>query len=142
MVTIFVEDVADKLEEVMDTWEQYPNVMTGEFESLSDGSYVETDRELAEKIENSSDYVRLPNQYEIHEYRIMKDFADTITNQRQQSRLYYALNGRKPYRRFKDAIIDLNLEQAYYDFRADEFLKIAREWCKENQIPYAYMRKN
>ena len=141
MITVFIEDVAEKLEEAMDTWEQYLNVMTGEFESLSDGSYAEVDEELAEKIEDSHDYVRLPNQYEIHEYRIMSDFADTVTNPHKQSSLYYALNGRKPYRRFKDAIIDLNLEQAYYDFRADEFLKIAREWCEENQIPYAHKRR-
>ena len=34
---MFLEDIADKLEETMEYWEQYLNVETGEFAALSDG---------------------------------------------------------------------------------------------------------
>jgi hypothetical protein len=37
---VILEDVADKLEETMECWEQYLNIATGEFVALSDGSYV------------------------------------------------------------------------------------------------------
>lgn len=63
---VFLEDIADKLEEIMEHWEPYLNTATGEFVALSDGAYIETDEELAEKIDNSRDYIRLPNQYNIH----------------------------------------------------------------------------
>ena len=66
-VTVHLEDIAGKLEETMDHWEQYLNVVTGVFEALPDGMYIEADEELVERIEGSTDYVRLPNQYEIHE---------------------------------------------------------------------------
>lgn len=133
---IFIEDIVEKLEETMEHWEQYLNVATGEFVALSDGAYFETDEELAEEIESSSDYVRLPNQYDIREYNIMNDFADATTDVRKRERLFRALNGRKPFRHFKDTLNYTGLEEAYYAFRSLAFLGIAKEWCEENDIPY------
>lgn len=133
---VSLKDVAEKLDETMDCWEQYLNIFTGEFEAISDGAYIETDMELAAKIEASSDYVRLPNQYELHEYRIMEDFTESLSDARKQERLSRALNGRKPYRHFKDAIMDVGVDGAYYAFRSRAFLEIARVWCEDNGIPY------
>lgn len=135
-VTVILEEIADNLEEVMDCWEQYLNTETGEVVAISDGTWVETDEELLEEIESSDCYVRLPNQYEIHEYQIMEDFADAVPAGKKQERLFRALNGRKPYRHFKDEIDNLNLDKAYYAYRFLAFCKIAREWCEENEIPY------
>ena len=39
-VTVHLEDIAGKLEETMDHWEQYLNVVTGVFEALPDGMYI------------------------------------------------------------------------------------------------------
>lgn len=133
---IFIEDIADKLEETMEYWEQYLNIATGEFVALSDGTYIETDEELAEKIDNSCDFVRLPNQYDIHEYDIMENFAGTIENAQKRERLFRALNGRKPFRHFKDTLDYTGLTDAYYSFRALAYLEIAKAWCEENNIPY------
>lgn len=135
-VTVFLEDVAEKLEETSDHWEQYLNVVTGEFEALPDGMYVEPDEELVERIENSNDYLRLPNQFDIHEYRIMASFAEFIRDSAKSSRLFRALRGRKPYRHFKDEIIYLDLDQAYYTFRYQAYIEIAREWCEDHDLPY------
>ena len=82
------------------------------------------------------DYVRLPNQYDIHEYKIMSAFADTLTDVRRRDILFRVLNGRKPFRHFKDAINDIGLADSYYAFRFFTFLKIAKEWCEANDIPY------
>ena len=78
LVPVYLEDIAEKLEEASDHWEQYLNAATGEFEYLPDGEYVEPDKELAERIDASDDYLRLPNQYDIHEYRIM-EWAEAIS---------------------------------------------------------------
>lgn len=136
LVTVDLENVAEKLEEASDHWEQYLNVVTGEFEALPDGIYVDADKELAEKIGWSGDYVRLPNQYDIHEYRIMERFAEATSDERKQARLFRALRGRRPYRHFKDEINMLGLAEVYYSFRALAFLELAREWCEDNGIPY------
>lgn len=133
---IFLEDVAEKLEETMDYWEQYLNTVTGEFVAISDGVYIETDEELADKIDSSQDYVRLPNQYDINEYNIMDDFAESTTNAYIRELLFHALNGRKPFRHFKDVLNETGFAEAYYTFRALAFIGIARAWCEENNIKY------
>ncbi len=133
---VFIEDIADKLEETMEHWEQYLNTATGEFVALSDGAYIETDEELAEKIDSSCDFVRLPNQFDIREYDIMENFADTTANAQKRERLFHALNGRKPFRHFKDTLDDTGLADAYFSFRALAYLEIAKAWCDENDIPY------
>lgn len=133
---VYIEDMADKLEETMEYWEQYLNIVTGEFVALSDGTYIETDEELAEKIDNSSDFIRLPNHYDIHEYNFMENFADTIENAQKRERLFRALNGRRPFRHFKDTLDYTGLTDKYYSFRALAYLEIAKAWCDENGIPY------
>ena len=100
-VTVILEDVVDKLEEASDCWEQYLNAVAGEYVALSDGSYVEPDYELAEEIEDSDSYIRLPNQREIREFNIMEDFAEATPNAENQRKLFSALRGRKPFRHFK-----------------------------------------
>ena len=138
LVTVYLEDIAEKLEEASDHWEQYLNVVTGEFEALPDGIYIEPDEELIERIENSNDYLRLPNQFDIHEYQIMESFAVSIRDSAKSSRLFRALRGRKPYRHFKDEIIYLDLDQAYYAFLHQALIEIAREWCEDHDIPYKF----
>ena len=139
--TVLIEDIADKLEEVMEEWEQYLNIETGEIVSLpsSDNDYIDLvpeDEELAEEMECSDNYVRLPNQYDIHEYNIMEDFAYAAPNQKYQEKLLYVLHGRKPYRHFKDEIINLGIDDVYYAYRTLEFCKIAKEWCERYEIPF------
>lgn len=133
---LFLEDIANKLDETLEHWEQYLNMETGEFVALSDGTYIETDEELAEKIENSCDYVRLPNQYDIHEYNIMNNFAEATTDARKRGQLFRALNDRKPFRHFKDTLNFIGLNESYYAFRSLAFCEIAKEWCAKNDIPY------
>lgn len=137
---VVLEDIADKLEETMECWEQYLNTATGEFIALSDGSYAETDEKLAEEIDCSDAYVRLPNQYDIHEYSIMESFAAATKNAIKQEKLYRALRGKKPYRHFKDTLNYIGLDEAYYAFRFLAHIEIARRWCEDHEIPYI-MRK-
>ena len=78
--TIPIKVIVDAIEETMDGWEQFYNIVTGEVESVPDydNDYVDMGEfgETAEKIEESDDYIRLPSQYELHEYNIMEWFAE------------------------------------------------------------------
>lgn len=134
--TVYLEDLADALEETMEHWEQFLNVVTGEVVALSDGCYVEIDEELADEIEQSDAYVRLPNEYELDEYSIMQNFAEIEPKETNRKKLSNALHGRRPYRHFKDMCIELEIEEVYYAFRYLSFVAIAKNWCIEHEIPF------
>ena len=136
MKIVTLSFLADKLEEAFDGWNQYYNVETGEMESLPDrdNSYVDFEEfeEAAEKIDASDAYIRLPNQFDIHEYRIMEAFAE----EKNINELYRALRGKGAFRRFKDCCLDLGIRDEYFSFRHLAYIDIARRWCEENKIPF------
>ena len=138
IVTVFVEDIATALDESFNDWQQFLNIQTGEIEVLSNDRLLDTDEELAKKIDTSNDYIKLPSQYDLNEYQIMENFADNVNDVRIAKKLWIALNGRKPFRRFKDTINYLGIAQDYYKFRFQAYLDIAVEWCEDNKIPYEW----
>ena len=136
--TVYLEDIADAFEECMDGWAQFLDTRTGEIVALAEDPYIacEEDQELWEEIDETEDYVRLQNQYELHEKRIMEKFAYEIGNQRVSEVLFDALRRRRPYRCFKDKINDLGISQIYYDYRNRTYINIAEEWCRNYHVPY------
>lgn len=134
-----LQTIAEAIDNTFSGWTQFLNTKTGEIVSLPDPTEIpweEEDEELAEEIEESDDYERLPNQYEIHEFQIMEAFAASISNEYQSGRLYRALRGRKPYRHFKDEINYLGIDQQYYAFRFSEYMVLAKQWCELHDVPY------
>lgn len=138
IVTVFVEDIATALDESFNDWQQFLNIQTGEIEVLSNDRLLDTDEELAKKIDTSNDYIKLPSQYDVNQYQIMENFADNVNDVRIAKKLWIALNGRKPFRHFKDTINYLGIAQDYYKFRFQAYLDIAVEWCEDNKIPYEW----
>ena len=128
--------ISEAIEETMDEWEQFYHVTTGEITSIpsSHNDYIDWSdyEEDAETVDESDDYIRLPSQDELHEYDIMERFA----KEKNSAILMKALRGRKPFRTFKDRAADIGLDQAYYMFRSQAYTDIAREWCRENDIPF------
>ncbi len=141
MITVYIEDVADALDGVIDSWNQYLNTETGEIISLPsyDNDYIslsEEDETLYEEIDSTNKYLRLPDQYDIHEKSIMENFAYSLENQKHQDKLLHSLHGRKPYRHFKDDIIYLGIDKDYYKFRDDALYRLAIQWCEVFKVPY------
>lgn len=103
------------------------------FDGMVDG---EDDQELIEKIEDGfiEDYIPLPGQYEIHAYQIMEEFIYDLGDGKQQEILAGAIRGRGAFRRFKDRLYDLNLQQKWYDYRDSTYERIAREWCEKYNL--------
>ena len=135
---VYLEDIAEAFDDCMDGWIQFLNTQTAEIISVSEDPYMscEEDKELWEEIEESDDYVRLPDQYELHEKWIMEHFSYEIGNERVSEMLSNALRKRHPYRAFKDKINELGISQLYYDYRSQAYLDKAEEWCKENSVTY------
>ena len=86
------------------------------FDGMVDG---EDDPELFEDISEGfvEDYIPLPGQYDINEYRIMEEFIYELPEGKNQDVLERAIQGRGAFRRFKDKLYDLNLEQHWYSYK-------------------------
>ncbi len=99
------------------------------FDRMVDG---EENEELIEEISDGfiDEYISLPGQYEINEYRMMEEFIYDLPAGKNQDALERAIRGKGAFRRFKAHLYDLGLEQSWYKFRDDSYEKIARDWCE------------
>ena len=134
--TIPLSVISDAIEEISDGWQHYYNVITGEVEAIPslDNDYVDFAdfQETIDSICGSDDFIPLPTQRELDEYHIMERFAQAQNSEP----LFRALRGRKPFRRFKDKLYQLDLTQEYYAFRSASFEDIARVWCRDHEVPF------
>ena len=65
---------------------------------------------------------------------MMEDFVDELENKKMQLELYRTIQGRGAFRRFKDGVRRLGIEQQWYDYRDKKYVEFAIYWCKENGI--------
>jgi hypothetical protein len=99
--------------------------------------WQQEDRKLAIDIfENFENYIELPTKYAVNEYEIMEDFCQNINNQGNRNVLLKVIKGKGAFRRFKEKIIEFEIEKEWYLFRDTQLKEIAIEWCKENNINY------
>lgn len=139
MAVIKLSVLADAFEECFDEWNQYLNIKTGEIVSFPEDPWLideMEDKELLVEIEDPDDYIMLPNQHELKEYSIMKDYAYEYPNKNISERLIAVLNKPKPYRHFKDLIGEMGISEGYYDFRHNAFIEKAKEWCEYKGIDF------
>ncbi|WP_332698733.1 UPF0158 family protein [Halalkalibacter lacteus] len=87
-------------------------------------------------VENFENYIELPTKYEVNEYEIMEDFCLKVSDQQKQDSLLRAIKGKGAFRRFKDKIIDFDIEDQWYSYRDERFKQIAIEWCQDNNVNY------
>ncbi len=80
-------------------------------------------------------FYRLPTQRDINEYGIMEEFIDSPSGPA-HDRLSTAISGRGAFRRFKDEVHHLGLDQNRYSRRDKAYRNIAVAWCEENDINY------
>ena len=120
-----LDDVLEAMDFVNDDTQYYYDVKNEKVLMIFDGTVDGEDNpELIEEIE---EYIPLPGQYEINEYRIMEEFIYDLPEGRNQDILERAIQGRGTFRRFKDRLYDLNLEQKWYDYRDRAYERIAKE---------------
>lgn len=90
----------------------------------------EADSDLVETVkEGTTDkYIPLPNQFEMDDYKMMADFIDQLPSGKTQESLTRAIRGRGAFRRFKDTVCLLEIEEEWYNFQEECYSKIARDW--------------
>jgi len=80
--------------------------------------------------------VALPDRFHIDEWRMMQEFALADEQCQCRRELDSAVHGDGAFRRFRDAIGQLGLEEAWYRYREKQYEQVAREWLEENGIAY------
>ena len=132
-----LQEVLEALEGAGMEIEYYYDTKTQEilmvFDGMVNGEYSP---ELMEELSEGfvEDFIPLPRQYEINEYRMMKRFIYELPVGRNQDVLEQAIRGKGAFRRFKDRLFDLGMEQNWYKYRDACYEKIAREWCEKYEI--------
>jgi hypothetical protein len=66
----------------------------------------------------------------------MERFAHEYKDRRTGEELLRSIKGKGAFRRFKDTLVDLNIQDDWYEFRQQMFEQIAIEWLEEEKIPY------
>jgi hypothetical protein len=144
-----LKDVASEMDLSCDESQAYINRKTGEllcvptdFETRTGKIHasspewqVETAKDC-NKVLNSEDFVALPSQRDIHEYAIIESFCHSVANDRHRERLLGAIAGKGAFRRFKDLVQGLGIEQDWYRYRDEAFKRIAAEFLEAEGIAY------
>src|SRR3972149_6140073 len=141
----------DELETLTDQRHAYLNNRTGETVSISDDEITIVENEeplndipdwqreivdIAREILHSDNYLELPSKYDIHDYAIIERFCQSQVDEKLRFALLDLIRGSGAFGRFKDAIQEFEIAQAWYQFRHAAYREIAIDWLEANDIPY------
>lgn len=146
-LTVKLSDILDAIE-FSSNGPSFINLKTGEVCSFSeeameyaendDNDYPEWQNEEVQKakqyLENTDDYLDLPSQEDIEEYRIMEDFAYSLEDEKISQQLLINLKGSGAFRRFKDNVKLIGIDQEWYQFRDERYQQFAFEWCEAHDV--------
>jgi hypothetical protein len=92
--------------------------------------------EAARRIVFSGRFQKLPTKHDVHEWEIMRDFADSLEPGPVQEDLLHAIHGPGAFRNFKYNLRRHGIEKAWYAFETAALREIAIEWCEEHGIAW------
>lgn len=157
MLKVKLQKIVDELEMRSDNTTVYYNINTGELINVTneDMNRVENKETLEDVLdgclgwekshleevynlmfEDIDNCVALPSNFDIRDSDIMEEFIETINNDNKRNQLENCMWQKGMYRKFKDKLIDLGLEEDYYRFYEEKLKEIAIEWCEENNLQY------
>ena len=108
---------------------------TGKVEWVSDMAMTQEEQEEVYDRLDEHGFYRLPTSFDIHDYDIMEEFVYTLSGSA-RDKLASAIQGKGAFRRFKDTVIRLGIDQEWYDFQSAEYKRKAARWCEDNGIEY------
>ena len=151
-IQVKLKDIIQEIEIQFDESRSFLNIKTGEIMSVTSEDLRATEDEkpfehlpeweqenrmtAIDVVENFENYIELPSKYEVNEYEIMENFCLTVSDQRKREFLLGAIKGKGAFGRFKNKIIDFEIENQWYSYRDECFKQIAIEWCQENKINF------
>ena len=128
-----LNEAAEEFEMIGSETHLFYNVETGEFGYYID--FMEEDTADPEKFEDDA-WVAAPSQWDLGEYDIMTRFAEAVSDRHNKELLRVALHGKGAFRRFKDTLDRVRLADEWYAYKRKAYIKAAKVWCENNEIPY------
>jgi len=95
-----------------------------------DSPYVELEewQETLDRIDADWDnYQRFEKMDSNQAFRVMEDFANSLTDENFRTRLFNQLSQRKPFSKFKWAIDNSKYRQNWFDFKEQAYINWVRE---------------
>lgn len=123
-----INEITARLDALIDERVYFLDKRTGEIF----GMYKDAIKSYEEK----EYYTALPLKNDIREYRIMEDFIESLTNKNHINRLKAAINGKGAFKRFKNTINYLGIDDNWYSIKGNSLEKIAIKWCEDNGLDY------
>ena len=134
VTVVNLSDIISALEMTTDQSQAYFDTKTGEILWQYDFEpcfSTITSEEL--EADNRKRYIPLLNQYEIYEYHMMEVFAYDYDD---SGKLERAIQGCGAFRRFKDTVYELGLDQEWDEFRSNCYRERAVNWCHGSGIDF------
>jgi len=80
-------------------------------------------------------YLPIPGSQSHESYEVMEQFIETVNNTTLQEKLINALNARRPFRRFKDVLMDYaSEEKGWFKFEENNITQRILNWLEENNL--------
>jgi hypothetical protein len=148
---VSLQAVIDEMDTFGDEFHPYIHQHTGELVTLSteeiqaaeggddldeDAEWEPDETPTTREVLSSTDYLPLPNKFEIHEWAIMQRFCFAVEDADLSRELQDQIHGAGAFRRFKDTLYRHDLLDTWFAYRQAAFAEIAIEWLEEHHIPY------
>ncbi len=147
-----LEDVIDAID-LPDEWESLLDPQTGEILSISEEDRSVLEGEVSDEDRGMPDWQResirklralletgralvLPDRFDIHEWELMKRFANDVEDVDASTELLSAIHGTGAFRFFKATVARLGMRDAWFGYRDQALRELAREWLEANEIGY------
>lgn len=120
-----------------DNWDEvwFLDKETGELWLNNDGV-----DDVPDDLEDNPRYLLIEAMASHDAFQIMEDFVDELADSPEAEVLQAALNGRKPFRRFKDTLLDYpELRDRWFAFEETRLNRLAEAWCEEQGITVAWI---
>ncbi len=117
-----------------DTWfDQYLDLKTGKIIADDEESYEDPEEEFDK---NDPDRYLSIEPYPSNEgFRMMEEFIEGVENLKARENLFKAISGARPFRNFRDALLEYpEIRDAWYKFEEERMKQYALEWLRDNDI--------
>ena len=115
---------------------------TGELILFNKESKDDPDYRIPDDIQEDPRYLHITPFESYETYPIMEDFIETLEAGKIADRLTQAINGRKPFRHFKDTLLDYpGLSEQWFQFEETALTRMAEAWCKDYHINAEWIDK-
>ncbi len=134
-LTVKLNEIVEALDSATEELAYYLDKRTGEIilvtnedmQAAEDDEFIseypdwqrESILKAREVLRDPDHFLQLPDQFDIHEYQIMEDFCIQFEDRDIGQELHRLIKGSGAFRRFKNAIHEMSVEKAWYEFQTN-----------------------